>query len=106
LPNQVIGLGQKLTVRVLKVHGDTRKLDLSLRTAFRIRLRIPQGDIGTLIGRKGSTVNGIKAETDTEIRLSSEGVVTIWGARQSKVDAAQARIRALSPEAEAIIEDG
>ena len=106
LPNQVVGLGQKLTVRVLKVHGDPRKLDLSLKTAFRACLRIPQSRIGTLIGRKGRTIKGIKAETDTEIRVSSEGVITVWGDGQSKVDAAQARIRALIPEAEAIIEDG
>ena len=102
-PANVVGEGEKLLVKVLNVTTKVpRKLDLTLKRAFNIRLEIPTNKIGLLIGKKGRTINGIKEETDTEINVDDSGNVKIWGSSQIKVSDANKRIIELIPVAKII----
>lgn len=99
-PREALEVEQPVTVRVLSIEGDERKISLTIRRAFTATMRIPTYRIGRLIGKGGETINGIQDSVDCSIQVGDDGTVTIWGPEQQKIQLAQEKIRATVPSAE------
>ena len=68
------------------------------------RMTVEESDVGTIVGKGGSTIKALCLETGTDVRVTSTGEVNIVGPSQAQVDAAIARIEALTtkPEVNAV----
>jgi len=85
--------GQKVTVAVITLDKDARRIGLSISRPHVDTVTIPESRIGLLIGKHGRTIDRIKRETDTRIEIGNRGVVTVWGSTQDNVNAALQMIR-------------
>lgn len=63
---------------------------------FTARFTIPANRIGTVIGRKGATIEHVRATTDASIHIGDDGTVMISAGEKSSVDAARKAIEALA----------
>ncbi|MBL7036368.1 polyribonucleotide nucleotidyltransferase [Candidatus Microgenomates bacterium] len=63
-------------------------------------IQIPTEKIGELIGPGGKNIKKIMADTGTQVDVEDDGVVSITGVDEAKVDEAYAAVEAVTKEAE------
>lgn len=64
-------------------------------------ITVPQDKIGAVIGPGGKTIRNIIAETETDVNINDDGVVTITGIKAENVQRAVEMVQGLTKEVEA-----
>lgn len=84
--------GQVVTVRVTELNRNERKMRLTIRGLYELRLKVPLSHVHLIIGQSGSIIKSLSAETQTQIDLEEDGLCIIQGLTNTNINNAKLQI--------------